>query len=392
MTKFFPVECDTARCGDCMHPNFSNLSMATNKNQHFVPRCYLRSFTKNEENVTINLFNIDRAKLIENAAVKHQCSGSYFYGQDDKLEAAIQGSETAYASLLRRIRQPGYELDDADRHSLRFSWALQHLRTEAASQRAVKMAASTDAVLGEELLSFRFGIREAVQIAMQTVVDVSDCVDDLKVCLVKNRTDVPFFTSDDPAVATNRWYLEDRRALGCSFGSSSSGFLAFMPLTPDILFVAYDGDVYTVQHNNGWVETRSPGDVKALNQHQIMNCFANLYVHDAKFEGEVRRQIADCADRRLEAKHRVNYAILDEEGSSHTHSRYRVVEPTDETRQGKAILHMQTLHPHPTRWPAFLRWRAPGVVYTNGTGLNYIRYSHVVTTHSANPFWKERAR
>lgn len=60
--------------------------MATNKNQHFVPRCYLRPFTANGEGVVINLYNIDRQKFIPNAPVKNQCSGNYFYGQDDVLK------------------------------------------------------------------------------------------------------------------------------------------------------------------------------------------------------------------------------------------------------------------------------------------------------------------
>jgi len=55
--------------------------MATNKNQHFVPRCYLRPFTLDSANVAINLFNIDRMKFVERAPVKHQCSRDYFYGR-----------------------------------------------------------------------------------------------------------------------------------------------------------------------------------------------------------------------------------------------------------------------------------------------------------------------
>jgi hypothetical protein len=55
--------------------------MASNKNQHFVPRCYLRAFTCNGENRMINLFNIDRRVCIEGAPVKHQCSGAISMGK-----------------------------------------------------------------------------------------------------------------------------------------------------------------------------------------------------------------------------------------------------------------------------------------------------------------------
>ncbi|MCF6263399.1 MAG: DUF4238 domain-containing protein [Xanthomonadales bacterium] len=51
--------------------------MATNKNQHFVPRCYLKAFSKDGEGLAINLFNIGRKRLIQNAPLKHQCSKNH---------------------------------------------------------------------------------------------------------------------------------------------------------------------------------------------------------------------------------------------------------------------------------------------------------------------------
>ena len=55
--------------------------MASNKNQHFVPRCYLREFTHKSENKAITVYNIDRKKCIPKAPVKNQCSKDYFYGK-----------------------------------------------------------------------------------------------------------------------------------------------------------------------------------------------------------------------------------------------------------------------------------------------------------------------
>src|SRR6476660_6741129 len=103
--------------------------MASNKNQHFVPRCYLRPFTIGGVGSAINLYNIDRQKFIELAPVKHQCSGDYFYGKDPELEKAIQSVEGAYGATLRAIIGPQYSLTDEHRHVLKIFWLLQHLRT-----------------------------------------------------------------------------------------------------------------------------------------------------------------------------------------------------------------------------------------------------------------------
>lgn len=56
--------------------------MASNKNQHFVPRCHLKPFTLDSTKKNINLFNIDREQILENVPIKNQCSSDYFYGSD----------------------------------------------------------------------------------------------------------------------------------------------------------------------------------------------------------------------------------------------------------------------------------------------------------------------
>src|ERR1700722_3298793 len=182
--------------------------MASNKNQHFVPKCYLRAFAVEGVEAAINLYNIDRRRFIECAPLKNQCSGDYFYGKDPDLEKALQTVEGAYGSAQQKIMQRGYVLNDEHRELLKIFWLLQHLRTEAASRRAVEMAAATEAVIGRDAPLFRIEIRETVQLAMMTFSSAIHILRDLKGCLLRNTTALPFVTCDDPAVLTNRWYLE----------------------------------------------------------------------------------------------------------------------------------------------------------------------------------------
>ena len=73
---------------------------------------------------------------------------------------------------------------------------------------------------------------------MSVFFNAGDTVDDLYVCLVRNRTNLPFVTSDNPAVMTNRWHLTDRRARGVSPGLGNAGMIGLLPLAPDILPVS----------------------------------------------------------------------------------------------------------------------------------------------------------
>ena len=353
-----------------------------------MPRCYLRPFTTDGANVAINLYNTDHKRFITGAPVKHQCSGDYFYGKDPQLEAAIQALEGAYGNALREILSASYRLRDDHRRLLRRFWLLQHLRTEQASQRSVEMAQATEAVAGLENSGFRFQIKEAVQMAMRAFAESMDIVDDLKVCLVRNRTSVPFVTSDDPAILANRWHQQRQRCSGLAFGLHSAGALFFLPLSPEVLCLGYDGDVYTVPHNNGWIETRRESDVLAMNEHQFLNCRANIFVRDVSHSEAIHLGFARSESRRPRSRYQIHYAVLDRKEGEY--SRYRVVDPKEMQEHQEAIIHSQAVHAIPSSWPCLLSWRPGGFVFTNGTGLGYVRRAG--TTRGSTPsFWKERA-
>lgn len=210
--------------------------MASNKNQHYVPRCYLRAFTEHGDGVRINLFNTDHRRVIPLVSARHQCSRDYFYGSDAKLEAAIQLLERSYAEVLRRITWDSYVLTDDDSDLLRRFWLFQYLRTEAASRRSVEVLnAATDA-MGISGAEYRAEIKRAVLHAMRTFAEHMDIMDDISTCLVRNESRAPFVTSADPAILTNRLYLECLPRLGKSFGLRQSGNIMVLPLTPSILF------------------------------------------------------------------------------------------------------------------------------------------------------------
>lgn len=350
--------------------------MATNKNQHFVPRCHLRPFTQGEEGKAIRIFNIDREHVIENAAVKHQCSGSYFYGEDERLESALQLMEQGYSSVLRKVRMPEFrKLSEDDALVLKRFWLLQYLRTEAASKRAVEMNNDLGELVGENS-SFRMEIREAVLIAMHTFAREMGAIDDLSTCLVKNSTNLSLITSDDPAVLTNRWFKTDRRHRAATFGLGGAGALAILPLSEDMALIAYDSDVYSIPKKAGIVKTKYEGDIRALNDLQFLNCRANIFPGQV-YEGEALcEDFRQCEGNRLSERHRFHYSIRDRvEGD---YERYRVIEHPSDEEHTRAIVHLQTLSPDPIRWPRFIRWRKKGFGMTNGTGVGCIRRSFTV--------------
>ncbi|WP_295550805.1 DUF4238 domain-containing protein [uncultured Pseudacidovorax sp.] len=345
--------------------------MASNKNQHFVPRCYLRPFTTEQSDRALNLYNIDRQKVITGAPLKHQCSGDYFYGKDEHLEAGIQAMESGYAAAVKLILSPGYKLTDEHRSLLKVFWLMQHLRTEAASRRSVEISEAMGKVISAEGNPFRMEIKEAVQIAMRTFAESMDILEDLKVVLVRNRTGVPFLTSDDPAILTNRWHLHNSRRLGRTFGIQSAGNVMLLPISPSVLCLAYDGDVHSISHSGGWAHLKHDADADALNQHQYLNCRANVFFRDDAQGPLVHESFLRMQSLRPAQRHRLNYAIRDLTVGDHT--RYVVVDPATAREHTEALIHTETVHAAPASWPRLLSRRAGAHVYTNGTGLGYVR-------------------
>jgi hypothetical protein len=360
--------------------------MASNKNQHFVPKCYLKPFTFGGEGAAINVYNIDRQRLIINAPAKNQCSRDYFYGRDDELEKAIQSIEQAYGAVLKEVLAPGCKLNAHHQYVLQLFWLFQYLRTEGASRRSAEMFAEmVEPVNGDG--SYSLSIKDAVESAMHVFANEMKVVSDLKICLLRNSTDTPFVTSDDPAVLTNRWQLEDRRTRGGSLGLRGAGAILLLPLSPKVYCLGYDSDVYRIPSESGWLTLRKVSDIEALNEFQLMNCRANLFVGGSEYADELHHFVGKFKCRRPEARHVINFAVFDGEETD-GHRRFKVVsKPEFEQAQG-GFVHAQSISLPPSQWPSFLLRRHKSSAYYNGTGLGYVRQMHAALIDPVQPFIK----
>lgn len=362
--------------------------MASNKNQHFVPRCYLRPFTSDPDKKTIDLYNIDRSALIHKAPIKNQCSRDYFYGSDACLEQAIQTVEGGYAGVLQSLLKYKNPISPMARAIVPRFWLLQHTRTEAASQRTVAMSAEADGLIQHQDESFKIEIKQAVQFALGAYAQNLYALDDLKIVLAHNRTQTPLITSDDPAIIVNRWLQNNRFVMGPGYGIHAAGLVCVLPLSPLVCCILYDGDIYSIQKTHNWIDIRSSDDIDSINNLQYLNCAANLYFHDQSSTGFFEKLRTINHQNRPSVRHRIHYAIQSK--SENGASTYVVVDKHSAPEHTKALIHIETIRISPVKWPSFLKWRPGGSYFSNDTGVGHIRKSYAHSQLSDRSYTKRR--
>ena len=214
-------------------------------------------------------------------------------------------------------------------------------------------------------------MKTAVQIAMLNFAGSMSIVDDLKVCIARNRTDRPFVTSDDPAILTNRLHIQRRHNVRGSFGVITAGAMFLLPLSPSLCAIAYDSAVYHTSQSAGWINVIHDTDVDAINEHQILNCMVNLYYRDWGWRDQLVHQVLARRQLRPERRHTVVHAALDY--TTEWGSRYAVKKIEDLQEEEEVLVHITANHPEPSAWPSFLRFRPDAKAYFNNTGAGFTR-------------------
>jgi hypothetical protein len=203
-----------------------------------------------------------------------------------------------------------------------------------------------------------------------------DTASDLSICIVRNQTDTPFIASDDPSVLTNRLYVQNRIAKGMTSGMASAGAILLLPISPQVLVVIYDGDVYHLPNNLGVTSLRNSNDVDLLNQLQILNCSTNIYFSEWGDLDYLTKQIALCIASKPANRHRVNTAVLDR--VDETGKRYRAVSKAELNGHFEILLHVEYLSPFPARWPSIIQWSVRRKAFYNGSGAGLLRRAQVL--------------
>ncbi|GLI09664.1 hypothetical protein YDYSG_56960 [Paenibacillus tyrfis] len=305
--------------------------MSVKKNQHFVPRFYLKYFSNSFLGKTLGIYNIPSDKYIDRGNLQKQASKEYFYGEDLAVEDTLAAIEAETAKLFRNICETGVlppRFSEEHIVMLIFIMILS-ARTE---QSADTQNETADKIF-KEIFKYDSRVKDfldqvvvgwgdnAPLVSIRFAVESIPVLFDLEFKLLVNRTDVPFITSDQPVVLYNQ-FLERRKAFGGITGYAVKGLQIFFPLNPWLSFVFYDTNVYGVGNKKDcYINITNTKDVMSLNLLQYANAYKNLYFNEFFTEILIQELKDKGSSFRKESLSNVfEYGSVEMKGSSLIHT------------------------------------------------------------------------
>jgi hypothetical protein len=262
--------------------------VAKYKNQHYVPQAFFRCFVSGK---TISLYNIKSDKVIPNAPIKGQCSESYFYSKDERVEKIISQIENNAILIISEIiqKQNVIDLDDDKRLDLLCYITFQYCRTRQARNKRdalinlvfdqLKPTMYHDAQNENQKVDWE-DIRDSKivtsgEFGLLFSLQSGILLWDLQIAIIRNETNCDFIFSDQPVIFFNSIANDKQHG---NHGFQSAGLQIFFPISPKLCLFLFDKKYYNVKTNaRGLIYGRYRKDILRLNDLQLLHCDSNIY-------------------------------------------------------------------------------------------------------------------
>lgn len=289
------------------------------KKQHYVPRFYLKFFADHENK--FYAYDFDTNRFIPNRVYyESQCYKKFFYGKDGILEEQLSKKEGEWATVCKRTIA-GDELSDADVELLKEFVLYQKQRTNDNNNHCIEERASVIKECAMQLyyqkgwtfddVAEKFcRLRASEEITPAENVYIAskmlDNVEDLGVLIVRYSTKHKLLINDSPVVTVNAFMKFQ------GFGYDNVGVAFLMPLSPSILLIMYDNQLYKKYKANIYVESTSETEVLNVNRYEIIHAERMFFSTDIADSDLVTDEILDYRQRE---DRRNKTQILGPEGS-----------------------------------------------------------------------------
>jgi hypothetical protein len=267
------------------------------KNQHYIPKFYLRNFSFEANQKQIGVFNITNQIFIQRAKLKTQGSKNFFYGEDGKIEDSLSIIEGKLATAIKKIihSEKLPQKLSSEHFELMTFLTLTDFRNPVRIQSMTGMFDNMKKRLNELDPNFDtskvlpdYTHEETVKQSLSFTREIIEITADLDYKLLINNTKTPFLTSDFPIIKYNQ-FLEQRKWHNSKSGYGVTGLQIFVPITPKHVILFFDSGIYKVGFKKRQtLELNNPKDIDEINVLNFINCFDTIFFNHEVNEQYVR--------------------------------------------------------------------------------------------------------
>lgn len=293
--------------------------MQITKNQHYVPRFYMKHFSAivnigtRKEKALISFYQFKDSLFKDSVPTASICSEDYFYDEDGTIENKLAEKEKKWSGVIYKINNDEIltrsEIDDIREFAI-----YQLMRTKAILGHTHEIAKT---ILTETLDNQNDSLNESIKELIGEKVEkeitpeynlelVKDClplVHDLTMKVVNNKTDVSFITSDVPVIVINPLGIE-RAGLG------DIGTVIFFPVSQKKMVIFYDSKLY----GNLKTEIQDLECINAFNKYQYISADERILALNS---GEFHKLVEDSQLKNFREKfHDSRKATTNYDGNS----------------------------------------------------------------------------
>jgi hypothetical protein len=245
--------------------------MAEKKNHHIVPQSYQRLFSNDGKN--IGIYVIKKDLIIKRSPIKNTMSKDYFYSKDKTIEDSLSEIERLSMLAFHKLENNhDYSLHEVERLNILSYVMIQLGRTAYMSKKLSDdvnemsleiFKRCSGAKQLDPHLEFRFD--EPPLFSLSVFADMIINMADLsfKLVCIETECDSCFITSDCPVLVINP-YFDFLGYAGVKI-MGYKGACLMMPLTPKLMIVFYDSNIYKVGNKKGKVVISETKVIEIIN-------------------------------------------------------------------------------------------------------------------------------
>jgi hypothetical protein len=271
------------------------------KSHHYVPQLYLRNFSCDVARKLVNVFNTKDERHYVLASIKDQACRDHFYDDDGKTEQLLGSYETTFGVKIKDVLNRSQEVDIS---WLSFFVVLTYIRTQKNSEFpcaiATELARHVAYSLAPQYIRERFdkisfNITLPGYVALKSINEFCQAIEDLTFGILINDTGREFITSDNPTSSYNK-FLESRKMNMDMYGAELAGAFFHTPISPTVSIILYDKYVYDIglKRNGHYFNLVYKDDVDSLNSLQAARCGKVLFYKSQHMARRIDKYNAKC--------------------------------------------------------------------------------------------------